>query len=486
MANPAQGSPLIPLPFEEAIAWAKGRGVVLPDVYYGELQGLARAMAFSVAGLASMDQLQMVRDSLAKATENGESLQSWQKRVEAWEIPLDLPAHRLDNLFRTNLQGHYARGRCQQHRENLETHPWFLYDAVNDSRTRPAHAAMDGFVARHDDPVWKKWAAPNGYRCRCRLIALSEAQAARFRTADQRRQADPAIAQARMDALGNGPDAGWDYSVCEEPTEGVRRAEERKRDGSSDLLFSAFQSRQRRMTDPIMRVVDFAGFDDLNEVISLVALRKPHWFPDGFKGIFAVSNNEFFAAIKSGSIFISNSESIDFAFSPARDLVGALNAIRRDGVLTLNQEYAVEVLQHELIHSAHPRKESQRHLIGIDDMDEAIVQLVARLRYPALLSALGGETRHSEKILTDGYSYYQSTRNFVELMRVAGLTVEDFERSLRETSPKKALQVILRKRTGWNEKKAGGLLNMAMIKPLDSFLAKIRQVQAYAQPQDNE
>lgn len=230
MANPAQGSPLIPLPFEEAIAWAKGRGVVLPDVYYGELQGLARAMAFSVAGLASIDQLQMVIDSLAKATENGESLQSWQKRVEAWEIPLDLPAHRLDNLFRTNLQGHYARGRCQQHKENLDTHPWFLYDAVNDSRTRPAHAAMDGFVARHDDPVWKKWAAPNGYRCRCRLIALSEAQAARFRTADQRRQADPAIAQARMDALGNGPDAGWDYSVCEEPTEGVRRAVE-SRDG---------------------------------------------------------------------------------------------------------------------------------------------------------------------------------------------------------------------------------------------------------------
>jgi len=224
MAGDAQDRTLVPLPFAEAIEWAKSRGVELPEVYYGELQGLARAMAFSVAGLASVDQLQIVLDSLAKATENGESFRAWQKRVESGEIPLDLPIHRLDNIFRTNIQGHYARGRCQQHRETLDSHPWFLYDAVNDSRTRPAHAAMDGFVARHDDPIWKKWDPPNGYRCRCRKIAITEAQAERFRTADQRRQADQAIAQSRMDAVTSGPDDGWDYSVCSDPTDGVRRA----------------------------------------------------------------------------------------------------------------------------------------------------------------------------------------------------------------------------------------------------------------------
>jgi hypothetical protein len=41
---------LEPVPFTEAIAWAESRGVVLPHVYYGELQGLARAAAFSIAG----------------------------------------------------------------------------------------------------------------------------------------------------------------------------------------------------------------------------------------------------------------------------------------------------------------------------------------------------------------------------------------------------------------------------------------------------
>lgn len=162
MADP--GPRLTPQPFLEAIAWAKARGVVLPDVYYGELQGLARAMAFSIAGITKLDQLQGVLDSLVQAMEAGSTLGEWQDRVRAGDIALDLPQHRLENIFRTNLQGHYNRGRCEQQRTTLDTRPWFLYDAVNDSRTRPAHAAMDGFVARHDDPIWRTWTPPAGYQ----------------------------------------------------------------------------------------------------------------------------------------------------------------------------------------------------------------------------------------------------------------------------------------------------------------------------------
>jgi SPP1 gp7 family putative phage head morphogenesis protein len=29
------------------------------------------------------------------------------------------------------------------------------------------HAAMDGFRARHDDPVWRTHFPPYGYQCRC-------------------------------------------------------------------------------------------------------------------------------------------------------------------------------------------------------------------------------------------------------------------------------------------------------------------------------
>jgi len=161
----ASGHPMTPVPFKEAIAWARARGVILPEVYYGELQGLARAMAFSIAGLAKLDQIQAVKDSLDANLAEGGTLREWQKRVKAGDIGLDLPAHRLEVIYRTNLQGNYNRGRCEQQRRTADIFPWRMYDAINDSRTRPAHAAMDGFVARHDDPIWKTWQAPNGYQC---------------------------------------------------------------------------------------------------------------------------------------------------------------------------------------------------------------------------------------------------------------------------------------------------------------------------------
>jgi SPP1 gp7 family putative phage head morphogenesis protein len=227
---------LTPVPFDEAIAWGKARGVVLTDDYYGDLQGIARSMAFSIAGLTKLDQLQSVLDSLNANLETGESFGQWKKRVAAGEIPLDLPPHRIENIFRTNIQGAYARGRYEQQTAVKDAFPWLMYDAVNDSRTRPAHAAMDGKVVRQDDPWLKTHRAPNGYQCRCRMIALSDAQAAQFQRADDRRMQDPEFAAARHAAQ---PDKGWDYDIGAEPTEGLRRAIERKRQECLGTQFAA-------------------------------------------------------------------------------------------------------------------------------------------------------------------------------------------------------------------------------------------------------
>lgn len=212
-----------PVPFKEAIEWAKARKVVLPDTYYGELQGLARSMSFSIAGMTQLDQLQSVLDDLNESIEKGESFAKWKKRA-AKDLG-DLPDHRIETIFRTNIQGAYGRGRCEQQARTVDAQPYLMYDAVNDSRTRPSHAAMDGFVARHDDPIWSEWRPPAGYNCRCRVIALSEEQAGQFITADERKQQDPENSAARQTAR---PDKGWDYDPCAEPDEGLRRAWEEK------------------------------------------------------------------------------------------------------------------------------------------------------------------------------------------------------------------------------------------------------------------
>ncbi len=113
-------------------------------------------------------------------------------------------------MFRTNIQGWYAAGRCRAHLDNRAARPYLMYSAVNDSRTRPAHAAMKGFIAHIDDPIWKQWTAPCGFNCRCTNISLTEDQA-------KRRGLKP--------FPGVAPDPGWDYSPCHDgPDEGVRRA----------------------------------------------------------------------------------------------------------------------------------------------------------------------------------------------------------------------------------------------------------------------
>lgn len=225
------------VPFEQAIESARARRVTLPETYYGVLQGIERAEAFSVAGIAALDQLQQTLDSLTRAMQEGETFGDWKLRMLKAPDVLALPKHRLDNIFRTNIQGAYARGRCVHIERNKHTRPFLMYSAINDDRTRPAHHAMNGHVAKVGDNVWKTWTPPCGYRCRCTVISLTEEQAKGKQAADKARlDADPEAAMARAQAVAGGPDKGWDYSPCEHMDEGTTRAASEKRRRYSEAL----------------------------------------------------------------------------------------------------------------------------------------------------------------------------------------------------------------------------------------------------------
>lgn len=219
------------LPFDEAIAWAKSKEVILPDDYYGNRIGIARAQAFSVAGLASLDQLDAVKQSLDNALAQGTSFFDWQKQIKDGVIPLDLPNHRLDNIFRTNTQSAYMAGRWQQLTDSSDDNEptYLMYDAVNDSRTRPAHKAMDNVIKPMDDPFWKSNYPPNGFRCRCTVRRLSKKQAERMSgiTPDNK---IPDHAKA---------DKGWDYNVGLSRFDGIKLALEQKLERCKRLGFSA-------------------------------------------------------------------------------------------------------------------------------------------------------------------------------------------------------------------------------------------------------
>ena len=58
--------------------------------------------------------------------------------------------------------------------EQKEYYPNLVYRTVGDSHVRPEHAALNGVVKPIDDPFWKTYYPPNGWRCRCTVMNTAE------------------------------------------------------------------------------------------------------------------------------------------------------------------------------------------------------------------------------------------------------------------------------------------------------------------------
>ena len=161
-------------PFDVQIAQARARGVRLSDAYYA-LSAEKRAQAFTVSGLAKLDQVQRVADELAKAQAEGQTLRDFQKwaKTQDWQ----LPKHRLETIYRNAAQTAYQAGHWRDFEENAKESPYLMYDAINDSRVRPSHLALDGIIKPVGDPFWLTHSTPMGHRCRCTLRSLSHREA---------------------------------------------------------------------------------------------------------------------------------------------------------------------------------------------------------------------------------------------------------------------------------------------------------------------
>ena len=163
--------------FIEAIAYALNREVVLPDNYYNVMTPIQRQQAVSIAGLAQTEQIKHVMGLVNEQLVDGGTFADFQKAVKAGDIDINLPKHRLDNIFRTNIQGAYGRGRWYQQQENKAERPYLMRDGINDSRQRPAHKILDGIIRPIDDPFWNEFYPPDDFRCRCVARSLTKEQA---------------------------------------------------------------------------------------------------------------------------------------------------------------------------------------------------------------------------------------------------------------------------------------------------------------------
>lgn len=191
--NPTDLKAIFGLAPEQAIAYLKAKGYAI-TWNWQEMRDHAHSQAFTVAKAMRLDLLSDIRAALESALQDGQTLAQfivnlqpvleaqgwWGQQVivdgegNAELVQLGSP-RRLRTIYQTNLQSSYMAGRQASMEESADTHPYWRYVAVMDGRTRPSHGALHGKVYRYDDPVWAAIFPPNGFNCRCRVSALSEA-----------------------------------------------------------------------------------------------------------------------------------------------------------------------------------------------------------------------------------------------------------------------------------------------------------------------
>lgn len=178
---------------EQALAFFRAKGLATSFAWQ-DLVADEHATAFTVAKMMDVDLLRDVQTSLADALERGVSFREWADSItqvlqaKGWwgrqrvvdpisgqvvVAELGSPG-RLRTIFRTNMQSAYSVGAWQRIQQQAAEAPYLLYDAVDDHRTRPEHAAWDGRVYPVDSPFWRQHYPPNGWNCRCGVIQLSD------------------------------------------------------------------------------------------------------------------------------------------------------------------------------------------------------------------------------------------------------------------------------------------------------------------------
>lgn len=250
----------IGLPPKDAIAYFESKGHQL-SWNWQDVWSEAQAKAFTVAKVARMDVLNDIGEAVKTALKEGKTERWFEQhltpilKAKGWwgkktvvdsqgnaeRIQEGSPA-RLKLIYRQNLQTAYMAGRWKQMTANADSRPYWQYVAVMDSLTRPAHAALNGKIWRHDDPVWRHIYPPNGFNCRCRVRALNERdllRKGRFpeppskliqeereagldkRTGEIRRETVTGVLTRILDDNGRHknlrffPDTGFDYSAGE-------------------------------------------------------------------------------------------------------------------------------------------------------------------------------------------------------------------------------------------------------------------------------
>lgn len=177
----------------EAIAYMAGRDLTAETYHWYDLWRSEHERAFTVSRLARADLLEAMQASIAKSVAGDMTRRDWIRDTEqllksaGWWGAVDVTDPRtgevlttkfnharLQLIFDTNTRQAAAAGQWQRLLRNQRTQPYARYVAMDDDRTRPQHRAWHNVTLPLTDAWWATHRPPNGYRCRCRIVGVSQ------------------------------------------------------------------------------------------------------------------------------------------------------------------------------------------------------------------------------------------------------------------------------------------------------------------------
>lgn len=157
------------------------------------------AIAFTVAKMMDADLLFETRAAVQDALDNGTDFAAFKKRLKPYlmargwwgqalmgdpdtgeikKVQLG-STRRLRTIYHTNLRTAHAAGQWERIQANKAHQPYLKYIGSDAADPREAHKRFYGMILPVDDPFWATHMPPNGWGCRCRVRALTRAQAER-------------------------------------------------------------------------------------------------------------------------------------------------------------------------------------------------------------------------------------------------------------------------------------------------------------------
>lgn len=168
-----------PRKFKEAID-AFRKKVIVTSGEWDKLDAKAKQKAFRVAGVAQLDLVSDVWTAIDRAIRDGTTLEDFKRAIgdrvrRAWGGSVDAPGHRLDTIFRTNVQSAYSAGRWAQLTDDdvMESHPVWTFDAVLDDATTDVCEDCDGTTLDAGASWWDSHNPPLHFSCRSGIIPMT-------------------------------------------------------------------------------------------------------------------------------------------------------------------------------------------------------------------------------------------------------------------------------------------------------------------------